>query len=116
MAHPGQQGGGHGLKHGDDHGHFPEEELLKEVGSRAYKLKHYEKANIKEIEAKLTSGEEIGHKELHEYQHFLEHMSHELKEILQEEHGDHIHNMQLEKDLRKVAQLLSQVSALLERH
>lgn len=116
MSHPGQQGGGHGLKHADDHGHFPEEELLKEVKDRAYKLKPYQKINIKEIEVRLKSGEEMTHKELHDYQHFLEHMSHELKEILQEEHGDHIHNMQLEKDLRKVAQLLSEVSALLERH
>jgi len=116
MANGHGQGGHHGLKHADDHGHFPEEELLKDVKNREYKLKPYERANIKEIENKLKSGEELSHDELHEYQHLLEHMTHELKEILQEEHGDHIHNMQLEKDLRKVAQLLSQVSAILDRH
>ena len=110
------QGGHHGLPHGDDHGHFPEESLLHDVHGREYKLKHYEKSNIKEIENKLKSGEELSHHELHEYQHLLEHMSHELKAILQEEHGDHVHNMQLEKDLRKVAQLLGQVTAVLERN
>jgi hypothetical protein len=108
--------GGHGLKHGHDHGHFPEEEILKEVGSRAYSLKKFEKDNIKKIEKALKSGEELSHKELHEYQHYLEHLSHELKEILQDEHGEHIHNLQLEKDLRKVAQLLGQVSSVLDRH
>ena len=114
--YPGQQGQGHGLKHGDDHGHFPEEELLKDIGSRAYRLKKYEKQNIKKIESRLKNSKELTKKELQEYQHYLEHLSHELKEILQEEHAEGIHNLQLEKDLRKVAQLLGQVSSILERH
>lgn len=113
---PGGGGHGHGLPHADDHGHFPEEELLKEVGSRSYKLKPYEEANLSEIERKLHSGEHLDHHELHEYQHYLEHMSHELKEVLQEEHHDHIHNLQLEKDLRRVAMLLQEVTAVMERH
>jgi hypothetical protein len=109
-------GGGHGLKHAGDHGHFPEEELLKDLGNRSYRLKPHEAANIREIETKLRNSKEMSHTELHEYQHFLEHMTHELKEILQEEAAEHIHNLQLEKDLRKVAQLLGEVSSILERH
>jgi len=115
-GYPGQQGQGHGLKHAGDHGHFPDEELLKDIGNRAYRLKKYEKQNIKKIESKLKNSKELTKKELHEYQHYLEHFSHELKEILQEEQSEHIHNLQLEKDLRKVAQLLGQVSSILERH
>ncbi|MFH2020157.1 MAG: hypothetical protein ABIJ34_02020 [archaeon] len=116
-GYPAQQGGEHhGLKHAGDHGHYPDEELLKEVGSRTYKLKPHEEANIKEIESRLRNSKEMSHHELHEYQHFLEHMTHELKDILQEEAGEHIHNLQLEKDLRKVAQLLGEVSAVLDRH
>ena len=117
MAYPGQPGGhGHGPKHGDDHGHYPEEELLKQMGNRAYSLTHNEKENVDEIERQLKSGNRFSHDELHQFQHYLEHASHELKEILQEEQEDHIHNLQLEKDLRRVAQLLGEVSMLLERH
>ncbi len=108
--------GGHGLKHADDHGHFPEEELLNDLHDRAYALKPYEEANLKEIERKLRAGEHMSHHELHEYHHYLEHMIHHIKHILQEEHGDHIHNMQLENDLRRVTQLFSEVSAVMERH
>jgi hypothetical protein len=113
--YPGQPGH-HGIKQGDDHGHYPEEEVLKEVGSRAYKLKAYERANIKNIENRLRSGKELTKKELHEYQHYLDHFSHELREILQEEKAEGISNIQLERDLRKVAQLLGKVSSVLDRH
>ena len=114
--YPGQGGGQHGLKHADDHGHFPEEEVLKEVGNRAYKLKDHEKANINNIEARLRSGKELTHKELHEYLHYLDEFSHELKEILQEEKAEGISNIQLERDLRKVAQLMGEISTIMERH
>lgn len=109
--YPGQQH--HGLKHADDHGHIPEESLLKDVPSRAYKLKPHEKKNIEHIEKKLKSGE-ITKKELHEILHYLEHFSHELKEILEEEREEHIVNMELEKNLRKVAQLMGEVSFMLD--
>ena len=118
MAGPNPYGqpGHHGLKHADDHGHFPEEELLKDVGSRAYKLKDYETANIKNIELRLHSTRELTKKELHDYLHYLDHLSHELKEILQDEKSEGISNIQLERDLRKVAQLMGEVSAIMERH
>lgn len=115
MSQPGAPGG-HGLKTADDHGHFPEEEILKDLGSRAYKLKPHEKESINEVEQALRSGQTVDKDTLHHYQHFLEHLTFELKEILQEEHGDHIHNMQLEKDLRKVAQLMQEISAVLDRN
>ena len=112
----GGQGGHHGLPHGYDHGHFPEEEMLNEMGDRSYKLSPHEKDSLNEIEKVLKSGEHIDHHELHEYQHFLEHFTHHMKHILQEEHQSHIHNMQLEKDLRKAAQLLQEISSIMERH
>ncbi|MEK6916697.1 MAG: hypothetical protein AABW92_03045 [Nanoarchaeota archaeon] len=86
------------------------------MGSRAYTLSIHEKENINQIEKHLRSGKEISKHELHEFQHYLEHASHELKEILQEEHGDHIHNLQLEKELRRVAQLLGEISSIIDRH
>ena len=113
--YPGQQPQ-HGLKHAEDHGHYPEEELLNQVGSRAYKLKDYERANIKAIESRLKSGKDITKKELEEYLHYLDEFSHELKEILQEEKAEEISNIQLERDLRKVAQLMGEVSAILDRY
>ncbi len=114
--YPGQGGHGHGLKHADDHGHFPDEEILKEVGNRAYKLEDHIKENIKNIEKRLRSGKELTKHELHEYLHYLDHLSHELKHVLQEEKAEHISNIQLERDLRKVAQLLGEVSSILERY
>ncbi|MEM3374089.1 MAG: hypothetical protein QXE31_02600 [Candidatus Woesearchaeota archaeon] len=111
--YPGAQQGHQGLKHADDHGHVPEEELLKDVPPRAYKLKPHEKKNLEYIEKKLKSGE-ITKKELHDILHFLEHFSHELKEILEVEREEHIVNMELEKELRKVAQLMGEVSFMLE--
>src|SRR3989338_6404178 len=110
QGYPGQYpgAGNHGIKHGDDHGHFPEEEVLKDVGNRAYKLKKHEDENIKYIEERLRSGKELTKKELHEYLHYLDEFSHELKEILQEEKGENITNIQLERDLRRVAQLLGE--------
>ena len=115
-GYPGQHGGGHGLKHADDHGHFPEEELLKDIGSRSYSLKEFEKENIKNIEKALRSGRELTHHELHEYQHYLEHMSHHIQHILQEEKAEHISNLQLEKDLRQVARLLGEITSIMDRH
>ena len=44
-----QQGGGHGLPHGDDHGHFPEEEILNDMGDRSFKMPPHDKESIKEI-------------------------------------------------------------------
>ena len=113
--YPYQQQGPQGLKKTEDYGHFPDEELLKDIGSRAYQLKEHEKANLKNIEERLRSGKSLSLKELHEYQHYLEHMSHELKDILQDEHAENIQNIQLERDLRKVAQLMGEVATLLER-
>jgi vacuolar-type H+-ATPase subunit I/STV1 len=113
--YPPQGPGGHGLKHTSDHGHVPEEEVLKEVGNRAYQLKPHEKANIKNIESSLRSGKELSHKELHEYMHYLDEFSHELKEILQSEKAEEISNIQLERDLRKVAQLMGEISTIMER-
>ena len=107
---------GHGLKHADDHGHFPEEELLGDVQGREYRFKPYEESNLKEIERRLRSGEHLSHHELHEYQHYLEHSIHHIKHILQEENADHIHNTNLENDLRRTSQLFSEVSAVIERH
>jgi len=112
----GHGGGHHGLKHADDHGHIPEEEVLKQAGSRAYTLKKHEKESIRKIEKRLSSSEELTKHELHEYQHYLEHLIHELKEILQEEKAEHIHNLQLERDLRKIAQLLGKITSILDRH
>jgi hypothetical protein len=109
-------GGGGGIKHGDDHGHFPEDVVLGQVGDRSYKLQPYEKANIKHIEARLKSGKELTHKELHDFMHYLDHFSHHIKHILQEEQMEHISNIQLERDLRKIAQLMGEISAILERH
>ena len=86
--YPGQQGGQHGLKQADDHGHYPEEEVLKEVGSRAYKLKEHEKDNLKNIEERLRGNKELTHHELNEYMHYLDEFSHELKEILEEEKAE----------------------------
>ncbi len=106
----------HGLKHAEDHGHYPEEEVLKDVGSRAYKLKEYEKANLKNIENRLKGGKELTKKELDEYLHYLDEFSHELKEILQEEKAENISNIQLERDLRRVAQLMGEISSILERY
>jgi hypothetical protein len=113
--YPGQQPQ-HGLKKTEDHGHFPEEELLKDIGNRAYKLKDYEKKNIKNIEDRLKSGKELTKKELEQYLHYLDEFSHELKEILQEEKSEEISNIQLERDLRRVAQLMGEVSSILERY
>ncbi len=113
--YPGQQPQ-HGLKKGEDHGHFPEDESLKEVGSRAYKLKDYEKKNLKNIEDRLRGGKELTKKELEDYLHYLDEFSHELKEILQEEKEENISNIQLERDLRKVAQLMGEISSVLERY
>lgn len=96
--------------------HLPDEELLNQLGNRAYKLKPYQKKNIDEIEKQLTSGQELTKEELEGYQSYLEKFSYELKEILQEEQAEKISNLQLEKDLRKVAQLLGQVSSILERY
>lgn len=115
-GYPGQYpGGNHGIRHADDHGHFPEEEVLKEVGNRAYRLKKHEEENIRRIEERLKGGKAVTKKELHEYLHYLDEFSHEIKEILQEEKSENISNIQLERDLRRVAQLLGEVSALLER-
>ncbi len=113
--YPGQQPQ-HGLKHGDDYGHFPEEEVLKDVGSRAYKLKQHEKANLKNIEERLKSSKELAKKELEEYLHYLDEFTHELKDILQEEKAENISNIQLERDLRKAAQLMGEISSILERY
>ena len=38
--------------------HYPDEELLKQVGNRAYKLKDYQKKSVEEIERRLKSGQE----------------------------------------------------------
>ena len=116
-GHPGQQGGGHhGLPHAHDHGHYPDDVLLDQVGDRSYKLKKHEKENLDKIEAKLKSGNHLDHHELHEYHHFLEHFVHHIKHIMQEEHGSHIHNQALEKQLKRSANLLAHVTALTERH
>ena len=96
--------------------HHPDEEVLKELGNRAYKLKPYQKKNIEEISRRLTSGQELNKDELENYQSYLEKLSYELKEILQEEQAEKISNLPLEKDLRKVAQLLGQVTTILERY
>ena len=96
--------------------HLPDEELLKQLGNRAYKLKPYQKKNIEEITKRLTSGRELTKDELELYLSHLEKLSYELKEILQEEQAEKISNLQLEKELRKVAQLLGQVSSILERY
>ncbi|NTV23571.1 MAG: hypothetical protein HGA85_04310 [Nanoarchaeota archaeon] len=114
-GYPGQQPH-HGLKHADDHGHYPEEEVLKEVGHRAYKLKDHEKKNLNSIEERLRSGKELSKKELETYLHFLDEFSHEIKEILQEEKAEEIANIQLERDLRRIAQLMGEVATLLERY
>jgi hypothetical protein len=116
-GYPGQPGAGHhGLKHAGDHWHIPEEEILKEVGPRAYSLKSHEKANLDNIEKRLKSGKELTHHELHEYMHYLDEFSHELREILQEEKSEEISNLQLERDLRRVAQLMGEISSIMERH
>ena len=112
----GQQGGQHGLKHAEDHGHYPEEEVLKAVGNRAYSLKPHEKANLDSIEKRLRSGKELTVHELHEYMHYLDEFSHELREILQEEKAEEISNLQLERDLRRVAQLMGEISSIIERN
>jgi hypothetical protein len=113
--YPGGQPQQHGLKHGEDHGHYPEEEVLKEIGSRAYKLKAYEKANLKNIEDRLKGGKDLTKKELEEYLHYLDEFSHEIKEILQEEKTEEISNIQLERDLRRIAQLMGEVATILEK-
>lgn len=115
-GYPGAPGGHHGLKHADDHGHFPEEELLGDVGDRSYKLEEHEKNNLKNIEKRIRSGSELTQHELHEYQHYLDHISHHIRHILEEEKGDHIDNIQLERDLRWVAQLMGEISNIMERH
>ena len=112
-GHPQQHGG---VKKASGAFHHPDEEIVKELGDRGYKLKPYEKKNIEEISKDLNSGQEIEKKELEEYQSYLEKFSYELKEILQEEQAERISNLQLEKDLRRVAQLLGQVSSILERY
>ncbi len=113
--------GGHGQHHGSIKPasgtfHVPDEEILKEVGNRAYRLNKHQKENIEEIEKRLKSGEALPQKELEEYQEYLEHLSIELKEILHEEQAERISNLKLEKELRKVAQLLSQVTSVLDRY
>jgi hypothetical protein len=108
------QQGGHGLKRAEDHGHYPEEDLVKDVGSRAYQLKKHEKKNLEAIERKIHSGDVDSH-ELHEFLHYLEEFSHEIREILQEEKSEGISNIELERDLRKVAQLIGEISSVLER-
>ena len=111
----GHGGGGHGLKAADDHGHIPEDVVLKQAGDRSYQLQPHEKKSLKNIEDRLKSGDDLTAHELHEYQHFLEHFTHEIKEILQEEKAEHIHNIGLERELRRAAQLLGQVTSVLER-
>ncbi len=115
-GYPGQQGGHHGLKPAADLGHYPEEEVLKEAGHRAYSLKPYEKNNLDNIEKRLRSGKELTHHELHEYMHYLDQFSHELREILQEEKAEEISNLQLERDLRRVAQLMGEISSIIDRN
>ncbi|MEM4397762.1 MAG: hypothetical protein QW757_04025, partial [Candidatus Woesearchaeota archaeon] len=60
----------HGLKKAEEEGHIPEEEFLKDLHSRAYKLKPHEKKNIDYIEKKLKSGEATK-KELQEILKYL---------------------------------------------
>jgi len=112
----GAPGGGHGLPHGDDHGHLPEEEILNLVGDRSYHLEPHEKESLKNIEKRLNSGEHIDHDTLHHYEHFLEHMLEHFKHILQSEHGEHIHNISLEADLKKIMELVNKVKAMMQAH
>ncbi|MBT3721252.1 hypothetical protein HN789_07225 [archaeon] len=100
------------------HGSFfyPDEEILKQLGNRAFSLKKHQKENIEEIEKRLKSGQELPKKELEDYQTYLEELSYKLKEILHDEQSEKISNLKLEKDLRKVAQLLGQITSVLERH
>jgi hypothetical protein len=94
--------------HVDYYFHFPEEEYIKATGGHAFKLPEYYRKSMKEIESKLKSGD-ISKHEIEEFFHFLEHLSHEIREVLHEEKNEGISNLDLEKELRKVAALLNQL-------
>jgi len=101
---------GPGAPHVDYFFHFQEHDFIHHVHGRAYALPDYHVKSIKEIEEKLRSGH-ISHHESEEYFEFLEHLSHELRDVLQQEKAEGISNLELEKHLRKVAALMNQLAA-----
>ncbi|MFH0875218.1 MAG: hypothetical protein V1859_04735 [archaeon] len=90
--------------------HDTEEDMIHAAGSRAYDLPEYHKKSLKQIESKLKSGEVDKH-ELHEFSHFLEHLSHQIREVLGQEKAEGISNLELEKHLRKIAALLNMIAS-----
>src|SRR3989344_764687 len=89
---------------------YPAEEYLKDTGDRSYKLKEFERTNLDQIKLRINIA---GKNELHEYLSYLDNFSYELKEILEMEKAEGISNIKLEHDLRKVAQLIGDIYAML---
>lgn len=102
--YPGQQY--EGYKNSDDFRHYPDNEYIKELGDRGYRLRDFERSNIAAIEERLKIGG-LTSAESHDYFDYLDKLSLEIREILQEEKEQGIANVQLEKDLRVIGQLLT---------
>jgi hypothetical protein len=96
--------------------HLPEEEEIRHVHGKPYMLPAHVKSSLGSIEDRLKSNAELTKKELNDYFHYLDHLSSEVRDILQMEKAEAISNMDLEREFRKIGQLINQVSAILDRY
>jgi hypothetical protein len=93
---------------------YPAEEYLKSAGDRSYIIKDYEKNNLESIRSRV-SGKIAAKSELFDYLSYLDNFAYKLREILELEKLEGISNIRLESELRRIAQLIGEVTTNLER-
>jgi hypothetical protein len=94
---------------------YTAEEYLKSAGDRSYIIKEHEKSNLESIRSRVA-GKLALKPELFEYLSYLDNFAYKLREILELEKLEGISNIRLEGELRRIAQLIGEVTASLERY
>ena len=90
-----------------------EDETLKQMGDRSYRIDAHILNSIHSIEKVLTNGSDFNKTQLEDFRMYLENVSFKFNKILQEEKAENIPNHILEREFRRVTKLLSNVSSIL---
>ena len=93
----------------------PMGEYIKDIGRRGYRITKTDDVSLKNIEKRLTSGKNLTVNELSDYQDYLDGISQNIRSIIQMEKAEGIANMGLEGQLRKIVQMLNQVTSMLDK-